>query len=144
MPNFFLAAIWWRTVLIPSSSIVPLLGLSIVVSILIVVVLPAPLGPRRAKITPCSTSNEIPFTAVKDLKVFVRLRTRIMWPPQGSNTVCFWSSLRMSIDKSYGASLRTTQSGRAHRFWIGLIPQMLRNRESLADSVLRQNELLLE
>ena len=60
----------------------PLVGLSSVVSILMVVVLPAPLGPRKAKISPCSTSNEIPFTAAKDLKVFVRLRTRIMSPPQ--------------------------------------------------------------
>src|SRR5258708_31510907 len=134
----------WRTVFIPSSSIVPLLGLSIVVSILIVVVLPAPLGPRKAKISPCSTSNEITFTAVKDLKVFVRLRTRIMSPPQGSNKVCLWSCFRrMSIDKGLRSVTAYNASGRAHR--LGLASSRgCRNNESLAGALLRRNELLPE
>ena len=42
----------------------PLVGLSSVVRILIVVVLPAPLGPRKAKISPSSTAKEISATAV--------------------------------------------------------------------------------
>ena len=37
----------------PSSRIVPAVGRNRVVSILIVVVFPAPFGPRKAKISPC-------------------------------------------------------------------------------------------
>jgi hypothetical protein len=40
------------------------------VSILIVVVLPAPLGPRKPKMTPPGTANEIWSTAVTLLKRF--------------------------------------------------------------------------
>src|SRR5215469_10429164 len=46
----------------------PSLGLSTVVSILIVVVLPAPLGPRKPKMTPSGTANETWSSAVKPLK----------------------------------------------------------------------------
>ena len=42
----------------PSSSNVPLVGRSSVVSILMVVVFPAPFGPRKAKISPGPTSKE--------------------------------------------------------------------------------------
>src|SRR5215469_7522263 len=56
----------------------PPVGFRSVVSILMVVVFPAPLGPRKAKISPSSTSNETSLTAVKEPKVFTRLRTRIM------------------------------------------------------------------
>ena len=56
----------------------PLVGFSSVVSILMVVVLPAPLGPRKAKISPSSTSNETSLTAVKEPNVFTRFRTRII------------------------------------------------------------------
>src|SRR6266508_1727538 len=48
----------------PSSSSDPVVGRSRVVSILIVVVLPAPFGPRNAKISPGRTSNETSLTAV--------------------------------------------------------------------------------
>ena len=44
-------------------SIVPDVGLSSVVSILMVVDLPAPLGPRNPNVWPCETENETPFTA---------------------------------------------------------------------------------
>ena len=47
-------------------------------SILIVVVLPAPFGPRNAKISPWPTSNEIWSTAVNSPKRFTRSSTRIM------------------------------------------------------------------
>src|SRR5215469_12872534 len=50
----------------------PSLGLSTVVSILIVVVLPAPLGPRKPKMTPSGTANEAWSTAVKPLKRLTR------------------------------------------------------------------------
>src|SRR5947209_16792590 len=41
----------------------PLVGWSKVHSILIVVLFPAPLGPRKPKVSPRSTSRSIPFTA---------------------------------------------------------------------------------
>src|SRR5579863_9660515 len=56
----------------------PLVGFRSVVSILIVVVLPAPLGPRNAKISPSSTSKETSLTAVKVPNSFTRFRTRII------------------------------------------------------------------
>ena len=56
----------------PSSSMAPLVGCSSVVSILMVVVFPAPLGPRKAKISPAATSNETSLTAVKVPNVFTR------------------------------------------------------------------------
>src|SRR4051794_22667514 len=43
-----------------------------------VVVLPAPLGPRKAKISPGRTSNEIPPTAVTVPNVLTRFSTRII------------------------------------------------------------------
>src|SRR5579871_1471906 len=54
---------------------VPLVGRRSVVSIWIVVVLPAPLGPRKAKISPARTSKEIPATAVTSPKVLTRFCT---------------------------------------------------------------------
>ena len=54
----------WRTMSYPATSADPAVGAASVHSILIVVVLPAPLGPRKPKISPGSTSNEISSTAV--------------------------------------------------------------------------------
>src|SRR5260221_149124 len=48
----------------PSSSSAPLVGCRSVVSILMVVVFPAPFGPRNAKISPGCTSKETSSTAV--------------------------------------------------------------------------------
>ena len=62
----------------PSISILPLVGRSSVVSILMVVVLPAPLGPRKAKISPMPTSKVTSRTAWISPKVFVRCSTRII------------------------------------------------------------------
>ena len=47
----------------PATVAVPAVGSASVHSILIVVDLPAPLGPRKPKISPGATSNEIPSTA---------------------------------------------------------------------------------
>src|SRR5687768_5923352 len=47
----------------PSTSMVPLVGSSSVDSIFMVVVLPAPFGPSRPKISPLSTRRSIPSTA---------------------------------------------------------------------------------
>ena len=49
-----------------------------------VVVLPAPLGPRKAKISPAATSKETSLTAVKEPKVFTRFCTRIIARPPGT------------------------------------------------------------
>src|SRR3954453_18991784 len=62
----------------PSISMLPLSGFSSVVSILMVVVLPAPLGPRNAKISPRSTLKLTLSTAVKFPKVLTRFWTLIM------------------------------------------------------------------
>src|SRR3974377_665474 len=47
----------------PRNSILPLAGFSIPVIVLMVVLLPAPLAPSRATISPCSTWSEMPFRA---------------------------------------------------------------------------------
>jgi hypothetical protein len=64
---------------IESNSMRPLLGRSNVVSILMVVVLPAPLGPRKANISPWATSKLMSLTAVKSPKVLTRWLTEIMF-----------------------------------------------------------------
>ena len=43
-----------------------------------VVVLPAPFGPRKPRISPFSTLNEMPSTAVARPYLLVRLSTSIM------------------------------------------------------------------
>ena len=78
MPNRWRTWFWCVPGSSPSSVSVPVVGRSSVVSILIVVVLPAPLGPRKAKISPRATSNEMSSTACTSPKVLVRLRTSIM------------------------------------------------------------------
>ena len=64
----------WRTVSNPDTLAVPALGGSLVVSILMVVVLPAPLGPNRPKIEQAATLNDNSLTAVTDPKWRVRPR----------------------------------------------------------------------
>ena len=49
-----------------------------VVSILMVVVLPAPLGPKKPKIAPAGTEKEMPSTARKSPKLFVSPSTSMM------------------------------------------------------------------
>jgi hypothetical protein len=49
-----------------------------VVSILIVVLLPAPLGPKNAKISPRLTSKLMSLTAVISPKVFTTFRASII------------------------------------------------------------------
>src|SRR5580704_19774811 len=66
----------------PSSVMAPLVGRSSVVSILMVVVFPAPFGPRKAKISPSATSNETSFTAVNVPKVLTKWLTRIICLPR--------------------------------------------------------------
>jgi hypothetical protein len=62
----------------PSSRICPLVGASWVVSILMVVVFPAPFGPRNANTSPRFTSNEMPLTASVSPKRLTRPCTWIM------------------------------------------------------------------
>src|SRR5580704_9720826 len=78
MPKRWRACFWLTVGSSPSSSTWPLVGRSSVVSILMVVVLPAPLGPRKAKISPCATSKVMSSTARKSPNFFVRLWTWIM------------------------------------------------------------------
>src|SRR5436190_18154448 len=62
----------------PAICIAPLVGRSRVVSIWIVVVLPAPFGPRNAKISPGRTSKLTSTTALISPKVLLRFRTLII------------------------------------------------------------------
>ena len=56
----------------PAIKAFPDVGFSKVVRIIIVVLLPAPLGPRKPKISPFSTDNEISFTAITSPNDLVR------------------------------------------------------------------------
>jgi hypothetical protein len=56
----------------PSIGIDALVGVRSVVSILIVVVFPAPFGPRKAKISPAWTSSEMSSTADTSPYFFTR------------------------------------------------------------------------
>src|SRR5687768_15794265 len=60
---------------IPATTARPLVGASSPVSILMVVVLPAPFGPRNPKISPAFTAKLTAFTAVKSPKLLVRPST---------------------------------------------------------------------
>src|SRR5258705_11167203 len=64
----------------PSIVTSPAVGRRRPVSILMVVLLPAPLGPRNPKNRPRGTSNEMPSTATFLRKAFVRWRTTIAGP----------------------------------------------------------------
>jgi hypothetical protein len=72
-----LAHFCWRAGSNPFNSSEPLVGGRSVVSILIVVVFPAPLRPRNAKISPLGISKEISLTAVKSPNRLTRFCTRI-------------------------------------------------------------------
>jgi hypothetical protein len=63
MPTSPRTALASRTTSWPAISTVPEVGVSVVVRIEIVVVLPAALGPRSAKNSPASTSKLTPSTA---------------------------------------------------------------------------------
>jgi hypothetical protein len=56
----------------------PPVGMKRVESIEMAVVLPAPLGPSKLKISPSLISNEIPFTAVKSPNFLTRFLTSRM------------------------------------------------------------------
>ena len=56
----------------PSTSTVPAVGLERPSIMSMVVVLPAPLGPRKATISPCSISRSMPRTACTEPKSLVR------------------------------------------------------------------------
>src|ERR1041385_7087360 len=65
----------------PARRALPDVGGKSVDSILIVVLLPAPLGPRNPKISPPPTSKEIPSTAVSSPNFLTRLSTWMIAVP---------------------------------------------------------------
>src|SRR5947207_7300667 len=67
----------------PSMVTSPAVGRSRPVSILMVVLLPAPLGPRKPKKRPRGTSKERSSTATFLRKALVRWRTTMAGPPGG-------------------------------------------------------------
>ena len=67
----------------PRISAVPEVGLSSVVRIFMVVLLPAPLGPRKPKTSPASTSKVTPSTAlIPPLYTLTRSRTDMVDMPE--------------------------------------------------------------
>ncbi len=108
----------------PSSSMRPLVGRRSVVSILMVVVLPAPLGPRKAKISPCATSKLMSLTAVKSPNVLTRLLTEII---RGSS-----SSPRFNTERfSYPCQRRTDRLYTGIRSATALSPASTRRLRML-------------
>src|SRR5260370_28241106 len=71
------SAFWW-TISNPATRALPDVGGKSVVSILMVVLLPAPFGPSRPKTSPCSTSKLTLLTAVYSPKRRTRLRTSMI------------------------------------------------------------------
>jgi hypothetical protein len=74
IPRIFLFS---RPAVSPNTVIVPAVTGDTQWTIFIVVVLPAPFGPRKAKHSPSSMSNEIPFTATKSSYFLTKSRAII-------------------------------------------------------------------
>src|SRR3989344_1538080 len=79
MPNEFLTSFCCVRGLKELTFSSPDVGRRRVVNIFIVVVFPAPFGPRKAKTSPFLTSKEMSSTAVRSLNFFVRFLTSIMF-----------------------------------------------------------------
>src|SRR5207244_13643369 len=79
IPTLRRTALASRTMSLPSIVAPPLVGESVVVRIEIMVVFPAPFGPRRTKNSPAFTWKEMPSTAFVSaiLYRFTRSSTRI-------------------------------------------------------------------
>src|SRR3989344_5945192 len=75
MPNGLRALAWSLVTSCPFSSSWPLGGRSMVVNILIVLILPAPLGPKKAKISPGFIAKLTLSTALMLPKVLTTPRT---------------------------------------------------------------------
>ena len=71
-PIFSLTCLGFFITSKPPTDALPFVGFSKVVKIIIVVLLPAPLGPKNPNISPFSTEKEISFTATKSPNDFVR------------------------------------------------------------------------
>ena len=69
---FCLTLFAWAVTSKPETSARPEVGFRRVVKIIIVVLLPAPFGPRNPNISPSSTVKEIPSTAVTEPNDFER------------------------------------------------------------------------
>ncbi len=78
MPMDFLTSEGSFTQSCPEINAIPDVGKSNVQRMFMVVVFPAPFGPRKPKIVPSSTSKETSFTAVMAPNCFVRFSTLII------------------------------------------------------------------
>src|SRR5437667_3408322 len=101
----------------PSISIGPLVGVSSVVNILIVVVLPAPFGPRNAKISPAFTAKDTSRTAVMSPNVFTSRSTRMMGAIRCDLTLAAIMPITVPLQR---ASDRTPRSALAYPKHIAL------------------------
>src|SRR4030042_5377845 len=100
MPNDFLTSFFCLTGSKPLMVILPDEGFRRVVSILIVVVLPAPLGPRKAKISPFFTVKERSSTAASPLNFLVKWSTLMIGSIVGS-VFGIWRLCQLKLLLSY-------------------------------------------
>src|SRR5947199_5447442 len=117
MPNFRRTAMACVAGFWPSISTLPLVGVSSVVNILIVVVLPAPFGPRNAKISPAFTAKDTSRTAVMSPNVFTSRSTRMMAAIRCDLTLAAIMPITVPLQR---ASDRTPRSALAYPKHIAL------------------------
>src|SRR5215211_2193867 len=102
-----------RTTSWPATVAVPPVGVARVQSMLMVVVLPAPLGPRKPNTSPAATSKVTPRTASTWPKDFARAFTAIAGPAAGASlpSVCMGSNLRPSGEAAMSGGPRRGRDG---------------------------------
>src|SRR6516164_4956987 len=100
----------WAAKSRPSNSILPAVGASSPVSILMVVDLPAPFGPRKPKNCPACTRRSTAFTAVSDPNVrvspSVRIAISFIKPPFFTPAPLYHVLRRLPFELSAVVSLR--------------------------------------
>src|SRR5574338_174937 len=110
----------WDDTSNPATNAWPLDGLSSVVSIIIVVLFPAPFGPKNPKISPSSTAKEIPSTAlVPEVYTLVRSLVSIectgLTSPDRYKMLGFWKRAKFSKKKiKTGKNFFYTMKGLCH------------------------------
>src|SRR5574341_658506 len=91
-PSFRFAAIGSAAMSIPPMRIEPAVGRRIPAIILSVVVLPAPLGPRKPNSSPAGTSRSMPFTAARSPYFLDSPRSSIMSLGFSSRPFAQWTA----------------------------------------------------
>src|SRR5438270_4979866 len=90
-----------RTTSWPATVAEPAVGLASVHSMLIVVVLPAPFGPRKPKTSPAATSKSTPFTASSSPNRFTRWLTWIAGTSRGGRPLPSSEDISGNVARSF-------------------------------------------